>query len=248
LVDTPVVAEHNAAAAARFADLGSLVAQASQSAYRDLVETPGFADVFAAASPLEELGELRLGSRPVRRSGAASGRDLADLRAIPWVFAWAQTRANIPGWYGLGSGLMAVGDDELLRNAYRDWPLFAALIDVAEMSLAKTHRALAAGFLSLGGRPDITERILAELDLTLEKVLAVLDQSEPLEHKGVLRSAVAMRAPYVDALSRLQLRALTALHADGAHGVAEPDHDRESLNRLLLLAVNGAAAGLQNTG
>jgi phosphoenolpyruvate carboxylase len=248
LVDTPAVAERNAAAAERFADLGSRVAQASQAAYRELVETHGFADVFAAASPLEELGDLRLGSRPVRRSGASSGRDLADLRAIPWVFAWAQTRANIPGWYGLGSGLKAVGDGDLLREAYRDWPLFAALIDVAEMSLAKTHRDLAAGFLSLGGRPDITERILAELDLTLDQVLTVLQQSEPLEHKGVLRSAVAMRAPYLDALSRLQLRALTSLHSDGGRGSSRADQDRESWNRLLLLAVNGAAAGLQNTG
>ena len=248
LVDTPDVAERNASAAMQFADVGAQVAQASQTAYRALVETPGFADVFAAASPLEELGDLRLGSRPVRRSGATSGRDLADLRAIPWVFAWAQTRVNIPGWFGLGTGLTAVGDDEVLRAAYRDWPLFAALIDVAEMSLAKTHRALARGFLSLGGRPDITEGILAELDLTLEQVLKVLQQRELLERKRVLRSAVAMRAPYVDALSRLQLRALTALHPDHGLGDSGSDRDRESWNRLLLLAVNGAAAGLQNTG
>jgi phosphoenolpyruvate carboxylase len=164
------------------------------------------------------------------------------------VFAWAQTRANIPGWFGLGSGLASVGDDELLRTAYREWPLFAALIDVAEMSLAKTHRALAAGFLSLGGRPDVTERILAELDVTVEQVLSVLQQGELLEHKRALRAAVGLRAPYVDALSRLQLRALTELHTVPTAQGGEARADGAQWGRLLLLAVNGAAAGLQNTG
>jgi phosphoenolpyruvate carboxylase len=246
-IDDSANAERNTAAAMRFADVGSVVAQASQQAYRALVETPGFADVLADASPLEELGDLRLGSRPVRRSGAANGRDLADLRAIPWVFAWAQSRANIPGWYGLGTGLAAVGDDDQLRAAYRQWPLFASLIDVAEMSLAKTNRALAKSFLDLGGRPDITERILAELDLTQAAVLTVLDQTTLLQHKQVLNSAVTIRAPYVDALSRLQLRALTELHTS-RDSTGAPSAASEPWRRLLLLAVNGAAAGLQNTG
>lgn len=247
LADTPSNAALNTAAAARFADLAATVADASQAAYRSLVETPGFADVLADSSPLEEIGDLRMGSRPVRRSGASSGRDLADLRAIPWVFAWAQSRANIPGWYGLGSGLTAVGDADLLRAAYQQWPLFAALIDVAEMSLAKTNRDLASSFLRLGGRPDITERILAELDLTQRAVLGVLDQSSLLQHKKVLRSAVELRAPYVDALSRLQLRALTELRS--TRGTTDPTPGAvEQWRRLLLLTVNGAAAGLQNTG
>jgi phosphoenolpyruvate carboxylase len=246
LADTPGNVERNRTAAAQFADLAATVAEASQAAYRDLVETPGFADVLADASPLEEIGDLRLGSRPVRRSGASSGRDLADLRAIPWVFAWAQTRANIPGWYGLGSGLTAVGDERRLRAAYQQWPLFAALIDVAEMSLAKTNRELAAGFLHLGRRPDVTERILAELDLTERTVLEVLDQSGLLQRKQVLRSAVQLRAPFVDALSRLQLRALTELRTSpGTTGSAA---STDAWRRLLLLTVNGAAAGLQNTG
>ncbi len=247
LADTPANAARNTAGAHRFADLAATVAAASQKAYRALVETPGFADVLADCSPLEEIGDLRMGSRPVRRSGASSGRDLADLRAIPWVFAWAQSRANIPGWYGLGSGLAAVGDADLLRAAYQQWPLFAALIDVAEMSLAKTHRDLATSFLQLSGRPDITERILAELDLTQRAVLDVLDQSTLLQRKNVLRSAVELRAPYVDALSRLQLRALTELRT--ARDTTNPSPGAiDQWHRLLLLTVNGAAAGLQNTG
>lgn len=247
LADTPNNAALNTAAAARFADVAAIVADASQAAYRSLVEMPGFADVLADCSPLEEIGDLRLGSRPVRRSGASSGRDLADLRAIPWVFAWAQSRANIPGWYGLGTGLAAVGDADLLRAAYQQWPLFAALIDVAEMSLAKTNRDLASSFLRLGGRPDITERILAELDLTQAAVLGVLDQSSLLQRKKVLRSAVELRAPYVDTLSRLQLRALTELRTK--RGTTDPTPGAmDPWRRLLLLTVNGAAAGLQNTG
>jgi phosphoenolpyruvate carboxylase len=247
LADTPGNVERNTSGADQYADMALRVTDASQAAYRALVETPGFADVLAEASPLEEIGDLRLGSRPVRRSGASSGRDLSDLRAIPWVFAWAQARVNIPGWYGLGSGLTAVGDLHLLRAAYRDWPLFAALIDVAEMSLAKTNRDLADSFLQLGGRPDVTERILAELDLTERAVLGVLDQSVLLQRKQVLRSAVELRAPFVDALSLLQLRALTEVRTHRSESDRGPDA-AEPWRRLLLLTVNGAAAGLQNTG
>lgn len=239
LADTPEVAERNSTAAAQYAGLAATVEAASCVAYRRLVETEGFADVLADASPLEEIGDLRLGSRPVRRSGAEGGRSLSDLRAIPWVFAWSQTRANLPGWYGLGSGLAAVDDVDLLRAAYRDWPLMATLLDVAEMSLAKSNRALASDFLGLGGRPDITDQVLAEMDLTRAMVLRVLGQTQLLEHKRVLAATLAARAPYVDALSRLELRALRHVRAEGA---ASP------WQRVLLLSVNAAAAGLQNTG
>lgn len=238
LAGTEEVQERNAAAAQRFHDLSEQLSDTSRSSYRDLVEMPGFADVLAQASPLEEIGDLRMGSRPARRSAATSGRELSDLRAIPWVFAWSQTRANIPGWYGLGTGLAQVADLDLLRQAYAEWPVFASLIDIAEMSLAKSHRGLAARFLALGGRPDIADRILHEMDLTVAQVLAVLDQDHLLQHKRVLGSAIALRAPYVDALSQLQLRALTQMRTGGD----------EDWRRLLLLTVNGLAAGLQNTG
>jgi phosphoenolpyruvate carboxylase len=238
LAGTPEVEQHNAEAARRYAALSDRLAQTSREAYWELVRTPGFADVLAEASPLEEIGELRMGSRPVRRSAATSGRELSDLRAIPWVFAWSQTRANIPGWYGLGTGLAAVDDLDLLRQAYDQWPLFASLIDIAEMSLAKSNGDLAGRFLALGRRPDITERILAELELTQSWVLQVLQQDRLLAHKQVLGSAIALRAPYVDALSELQLAALTHVRAGGG----------DQWRRLLLLTVNGLAAGLQNTG
>ena len=239
---TPAVEHRNAEAAGRFATLAATMERAARTAYRALVETEGFADFFAQVSPLEELSELALGSRPARRPGAGP-RSLADLRAIPWVFAWSQTRCNLTGWYGLGSGLDAVGDVDTLRGAYRDWPLFTALVDNAEMSLAKTDRGVAEGYLALGERPDLAERILAELDLSCSLVLAVLDQDRLLQRRRVLGAAVDLRNPYVDALSHLQLRALTALRAGGTD---EPEEQR--LRDLLLLTVNGVAAGLQNTG
>lgn len=242
LAATPQIEQRNADAAQRFSALREQLDAAARRAYRDLVTTPGFADVVALATPLEELGELRMGSRPVRRSGASAGRDLADLRAIPWVFAWSQTRANVPGWYGLGSALAAVGDVGLLRSAARQWPVFAALLEVAEMSLAKADRRLAAEFLQLGGRADIADRILAELDLTRHWLLQVLDQSELLERQPVLQTGLAVRWSYVEALSVLQLRALREMRA-----ATEPEQ-QAAWRRVLLVAVSGVAAGLQNTG
>jgi phosphoenolpyruvate carboxylase len=244
---TPRVAQRNAEAAARFSTTAATMEKASRDAYRSLVETDGFADFFARVSPLEELSDLALGSRPARRSGGGGGGGgalrLDDLRAIPWVFAWSQTRCNLTGWFGLGSGLDAVGDVEALRAAYADWPLFTAFVDNAEMSLAKTDRAVAAHYLALGDRPDIADRILAELDLSTRWVLDVLRQDRLLGGRRILGAAVDLRNPYVDALSHLQLRALSALRA----GVADEAEERR-LRSLLLLTVNGVAAGLQNTG
>ena len=140
--------------------------------------------------------------------------DLADLRAIPWVFAWSQTRMNLPGWFGLGSGLAAVADAEgpdVLRRAYRDWPLFGVLLENAEMSLAKTDRLIGARYLALGGREDLTEMVLAEYDRTRRLVLTVTGHDRLLANRHVLSRAVSLRDPYVDALSYLQLRALAAL-------------------------------------
>jgi phosphoenolpyruvate carboxylase len=165
------------------------------------------------------------------------------LRAIPWVFAWSQTRATLPGWYGLGSGLEAVGDIGVLQTAYAEWPLFTTMLDNVEMSLAKADRDIAERHLSLGGRPELAATILEEFDRTTTWVLRVLGREKLLESHRVLGRAVELRNPYVDALSHLQLRALEALRA----GIVDDD-ERERTQRLLLLAVNGVAAGLQNTG
>jgi phosphoenolpyruvate carboxylase len=247
------IAERNAAAAASHRDMADRIDAAARAAFHKLVVQDGFADWFARISPLGEIGGLRIGSRPAKRGlspgrGPVAAMDLADLRAIPWVFAWSQTRLNLPGWYGLGSGLAAIADVdgvEALCRAYGEWPLFGVLLDNAEMSLAKTDRLIGARYLALGGRDDLTGLVLAEYDLTRRLVLAVTGHDRLLANRQVLSRAVALRDPYVDALSYLQLRALRALREEEP---ATQDEDRERLERLLLLSVNGVAAGLQNTG
>jgi phosphoenolpyruvate carboxylase len=251
LASSPVVGERNAAAAERFRGAADRMAAAALATYRTLVETPGFAEWFARISPLEEISGLRIGSRPARRGIGVVGLD--DLRAIPWVFAWAQTRLNLPGWYGLGSGLAAVaggpGGLASARQAYQGWPLLAVLLDGAEMSLAKTDRRIAVRHLALGGRDDLAAQVLAEYDLTRRLVLEVTGHDRLLADRRVLSRAVALRDPYVDALSYLQLRALSELRAlDGADEDGADAGRRDQLHRLLLLAVSGVAAGLQNTG
>ena len=272
LASSARIAERTAAAARTYSDVAARIDAAACDAFRRLVEADGFAGWFARISPLGEIGGLRIGSRPAKRglrpagsasvsasggglvpasgggpaNGAAPAMDLTDLRAIPWVFAWSQTRMNLPGWFGLGSGLAAVADAEgpdVLRRAYRDWPLFGVLLENAEMSLAKTDRLIGARYLALGGREDLTEMVLAEYDRTRRLVLTVTGHDRLLANRHVLSRAVSLRDPYVDALSYLQLRALAALRDTDPE-----DDERERLERLLLLTVNGVAAGLQNTG
>ena len=220
MASTDEVQERERAAAERFRPHADTIASAAQEAYLELIGTEDFAVWFSQVSPLEELGELRLGSRPSRR-GAAKG--LGDLRAIPWVFAWTQTRVNLPGWFGLGTGLAAVADLPTLQAAYREWPLFASLLDNAEMSLAKTDRTIAERYLALGGRPELTEKVLNEYDLTRSLVLQVTGHSRLLENRAILSRAVDLRNPYVDALSHLQLRALEALRGEEADSLSEQD-------------------------
>jgi phosphoenolpyruvate carboxylase len=235
----PRIDKRTKPASERFRRLAVQVDEAARAAYRELVESAGFEDWFARVSPIEELSRLRIASRPARRAG---GRSLDDLRAIPWVFAWSQMRLNLPGWYGLGSGLAAARLEDL-RRAYASWPLFNVLLDNAEMSLAKTDRRIATRYLDLGANPVLSGLLLNEYDLTKERVLAVTGHSRLLEDRRVLSWAIELRNPYVDALSHLQLRALRALRADGAGA-----RERSRAERLFLLTVNGVAAGLQNTG
>ncbi|HEX9362733.1 MAG TPA: phosphoenolpyruvate carboxylase [Candidatus Dormibacteraeota bacterium] len=223
----------------RFRELAAAIGPPSRAAYRALVDAPGFEGWFLQVSPLEELSGLRMASRPARRGAS---KRLEDLRAIPWVFAWSQMRLNLPGWYGMGSGLAAAPLADL-RRAYAEWPLFNVMLDNAEMSLAKTDRRIAERYLALGGRHDLAAMVLREYDLTKERVLAATGHSRLLEDRRVLSWAIELRNPYVDALSHLQLRALRAMR-DGKTSRA----DRARARTVFQLSVNGVAAGLQNTG
>ncbi|TCN44151.1 phosphoenolpyruvate carboxylase type 1 [Kribbella orskensis] len=242
LASTPAIEERAAAAADRFAVVEKTMDEASRTTYHRLVKAPGFAEWFGRVTPLEELGQLPLGSRPARRGVAVSS--LEDLRAIPWVFAWSQARVNAPGWYGLGSALAAVGDVAVLQDANKNWPLFQVMLENAEMSLAKTDRRILGRYLELGDRQDLTQQMLDEHELTTQWVLKVLGGDRLLSGRRVLGRAVELRNPYVDALSYLQLRALRTLRTDDSLDEEQIVRTR----RLLLLTVSGVAAGLQNTG
>jgi len=238
LASAPSIETRNHEAAARFAEVAATMDRASRDRFFSLVKAPGFAPWFATVTPMEEIGLLALGSRPARRG--LSVESLEDLRAIPWVFAWSQARINLAGWFGLGTALEAVGDVELLRRAYDEWPLLRTVIDNVGMSLAKADTRIARRYLDLGDRSDLADLVMAEMELTRDWVVRITGGDELLANRPVLQRAVKMRDPYVDALSLLQLRALRVLRAEDT---AAPEWQR-----LLLLSVSGVAAGLQNTG
>ena len=229
-----------------FRELAAMIDAPSREAYNDLIGAPGFEKWFLEVSPIEELGRLRIASRPSRR---AAGRRLEDLRAIPWVFAWSQMRLNLPGWYGIGSGLCAAPLHELQR-AYAEWPLFNAMLDNnAGSSLTRNVRGFDDGppFLDLGllqGTERVGSLLIARRDFDAERGHPGADGR--IGHRidrRVLSWAIELRNPYVDALSHLQLRALRALRSRKTSRA-----DRSRAEHVFQLTVNGIAAGLQNTG
>ncbi len=227
----------------------------ARAAYRRLVhDDPGFAAFFRDITPIAELSDLRLGSRPAARGrhAAAEPPAIDALRAIPWTFAWSQSRINLPGWYGLGSAIEAYresygerGLDEISR-AYRRWPFLASVLDNAEMILAKADMGVARRYASLATSPEDARRwatIETEYQRTVALLLRVTGRDRLLDGAPVLQRSIALRNPYVDSLSELQVRLLRRLRA-----MSPDDPDRGRVLRLVQLSVNGVAAGLQNTG
>ena len=217
-----------------FADEIATMRTASEAAWRALVDAPGFARCVTRATPIKQIASMPIASRPVSRT--SSVEDLDALRAIPWVFSWAQARVNLPGWFGLGTGLEAVADTRgglaRLRRMHRTWPFFAVLLENASVSLAKADRTLAARYLARADQPEHARAIFDEWDRTERMLLAVTGEERLLGERPGLRSALDLRAPYVDALSYLQLRFL----------------DDPKATRLVQATIAGVAAGLQNTG
>ena len=177
---------------------------------------------------------------------------LETLRAIPWVFSWAQARAFLPGWYGLGTAIEEYERDhgtaaaDLLQELYRESPFLNGVIDVIEMALAKVDLAVAENYASLAPKPDadrIWEQIRAEYERTVAAVLRITGREHLLDAAPALQRSIALRNPYVDSLSELQVMLLGRLRA-------EPSDEAEQaeLRRLVQLTVSGVAAGLQNTG
>ena len=223
-----------------------VMAAAARETYHDLVErTPGFLEYWRAATPIEELSRLRLGSRPaVRRAG---GLTRSAVRAIPWVFSWMQSRFNLPGWYGLGTAL-ARADAGRLREMYAGWPFFRAILDNAEMSLLKADMGIAALYSELVPNRALATavftRIGSEFVRTRESILRATGHAELMDGDPVIQRSVHLRNPYVDPLNYLQVEMLRRLRS-----LADQDGDEATGYReIVVVTINGIAAGLRNTG
>lgn len=220
------------------------LARASFTFYRRLVyDTPEFATYFWQATPIDLIEHLRLGSRPSRRRATA---DIRQLRAIPWVFSWTQSRHLLTAWYGVGQALEMGGDLELLREMYREWPFFTALIDNAELSLAKTDLYIAGRYASLvedaAARRKVFGLIEEEYQRAVRMVLKVTQRHHLLSNQPVLAESIRLRNPYIDPLNFIQIRYLPRWRKVKDRGNAE------SLRRLLALSVHGIAFGMKSTG
>ena len=229
---------------ARYEDVMGQITSAAVTAYRELVYgDPDFVRFFEEATPIAEIARLQIGSRPARRKQT---HRIEDLRAIPWVFSWTQSRFLLPGWYGVGTGLATARERfglEILQTMARDWPFFAATIGNAEMALAKSDLDIAARYASLVQDTDVRERvwsrIAGEHGLAVSEILALTDQDRLLERDPVLRRSIDRRNPYVDPISFVQVELLRR-----ARGGAVDDDTM----RTILRTVNGIAGGLKNTG
>lgn len=226
------------------------LSQRAYAAYRDLVyETPGFTDYFFAATPIAEIAELNLGSRPASRK---STRRIEDLRAIPWGFSWGQCRLLLTGWYGVGTaidGWLADGGDlDLLRDMGRHWPFFATLLSNMDMVMAKTDLAIASRYAELVPDAELRERIFkriaAEHARTLQCLERITGNSERLVNNPLLARSIQNRVAYIDPLNHLQVE-LIGRHRALANDPAKVD---ERVHRGIHLSINGVAAGLRNTG
>jgi phosphoenolpyruvate carboxylase len=226
---------------ARFAETMDTLSAAAFRAYRALVyETQGFSTVFRQMTPLREIAELKIGSRPASRSNSER---IEDLRAIPWVFSWAQARVMLPGWFGVGQALSAFPDRALLKDMVASWPFFRATLDNLEMVLSKSDMSIAARYASLVQDQTQGQQIFGRIRdawaLTHEALLAVTGQSRLLEKHPALDASVRLRLPYIEPLNALQVELLKR-HRSGEN---DP-RVREGLQ----LSINAIATALRNSG
>lgn len=237
-------------AEAEWDEIARSISETALEKYQDLIfRDPDFLTYFKESTPLPEVGELNIGSRPSKRKNSDR---FEDLRAIPWVFAWTQSRYLLPAWYAAGTALKQyVGDDEgkmdTLRTMYEKFPFFRSLIDNLQMALAKADLLIAKEYADMIKDKTIRDRIFEQIEqeykLTSELILSITGQAEILDNVPVIQESIRLRNPYVDPLSYMQVQLLTELRA-----LRDNDQDDPELLREVLLTINGIAAGLRNTG
>jgi phosphoenolpyruvate carboxylase len=229
----------------------ALLVQKGEAAYRELTEdTPGFLDYFYEATPVSEIGMLNIGSRPSHR--AKGDRSKSSVRAIAWVFGWAQARQTLPAWYGLGTALEGCCHDEkkrlkTLRKMYRDWPFFRALLSNTQMALFKSRMDIAGEYAELCQDPRVRKEVFGKIEAEYRRtekwILRVAQIDELLDESPLLKTSLARRDPYLDPLNHIQLELL--------HRYRDPETreaDREASLDPLLRSINAIAGGMRNTG
>jgi phosphoenolpyruvate carboxylase len=243
-----------------FIDAAQALSDASFAAYRQLVyETPGFTDYFFSATPIREIAELNIGSRPASRKAT---RAIEDLRAIPWGFSWGQCRVALPGWCGFGSAVVAflgpAGDEQarrlaLLQRMHRQWPFFRTLLSNLDMVLAKTDFAIAERYVelvedrALGRR--IFKAIRQEWERTQQALQQITGEGERLASNASLARSLTHRLPYLDPINHLQVELMRRYRNRAANTDPRADpREAERVQRGIHLSINGIAAGLRNTG
>ncbi|MDX1502864.1 MAG: phosphoenolpyruvate carboxylase [Thermoanaerobaculia bacterium] len=227
---------------AAFRDALDAAAGAAHRLYRDFLEAEGFLDFYRAVTPIDEISRLAIGSRPARRAGEPT---LENLRAIPWVFSWTQCRANLPGWFGLGTGLAEV-EDELLGRMYREWPFFRALLDFAQMSLAKADLGIFESYLGLVADRELRRRFGDRVKEEYQATVTAARRAtgvEILAADPLLKRSIALRNPYVDPISYLQVELLGRLRSLPAESPERP-----ALDEAVKISLLGVSAGMRNTG
>ncbi|HEY0672166.1 MAG TPA: phosphoenolpyruvate carboxylase [Longimicrobiales bacterium] len=222
------------------------IARASMQVYRELIDDETLWDFYIRATPIEHISRIPIASRPVSRKAAAEVA-FEDLRAIPWVFAWTQTRYVVPGWYGIGKVLYDLTRNaerlQHLRKLYAEWPFFRMVIDNAERELARARLPIAQRYARLDAHNGTAchETIARDFTLARSAVLAITGQQELLDNSPVIQKSIALRNPYTDVLNLLQIELIRRYRA-------APEAERGTLRQLLFLSISGIAAAMQSTG